>query len=240
MNFLIFDIKGRYAHFRKFYTNSSSLSYSVPPRTTIEGIIAAILGYERDNYYDILSTEKLNIAVRKISPTKKIIQTLNYIKATSRDSVTDLKEGHTQIPFEMVTGDKGVIYRVYVNHSDHIIMEELEDRIRNGRFHYIPYLGAAPFNCNINYIGNFTAIEQNTNDFIEISTIIRQSLIADKGIDIKGMNLSLIKEKMSRDFFEDRIIKEVEDYIYDEEGHPLRVKLKGNFYRINGENIVLM
>ena len=47
MRGVIFDIEGKFAHFRKIYTNSSSLSYLVPPRTTVQGIIAAMLGYER-------------------------------------------------------------------------------------------------------------------------------------------------------------------------------------------------
>ncbi len=65
MKITVFDLYGKFAHFRKFYTNSSSLTYLIPPRTTIEGIIAALLGYERDSYYDVLSVDKLNIAVKK-------------------------------------------------------------------------------------------------------------------------------------------------------------------------------
>ena len=65
MRGVIFDIESKYAHFRKVYTNSSSLTYSVPPRTTLEGIIAAILGYERDTYYKMLDSSSVNIAVKK-------------------------------------------------------------------------------------------------------------------------------------------------------------------------------
>lgn len=64
MKFLVFDLKGKFAHFRKFYTNSSSLSYLVPPRTVIEGMVAAILGFERDSYYDMFSAENLLVAVQ--------------------------------------------------------------------------------------------------------------------------------------------------------------------------------
>ena len=47
---LIFDIKGPMAHFRKFYTNSSSLSYLFPPRTVVAGIIAGILGLPSERF----------------------------------------------------------------------------------------------------------------------------------------------------------------------------------------------
>lgn len=92
MKFLVFDLKGKFAHFRKFYTNSSLLSYLVPPRTVIEGVVAAILGFERDSYYEELLAENLLIAVQKIERTYKIVQTVNYIKATS---VNELKNPNT-------------------------------------------------------------------------------------------------------------------------------------------------
>ncbi|MBC7076121.1 MAG: CRISPR-associated protein Cas5, partial [Syntrophomonadaceae bacterium] len=76
MKVLIFDIKGRFAHFRKIYTNSSSLSYTLPPRTTVMGMIAAILGRERDTYYEEFNSQNMDIAVQKINPTRKIMQSL--------------------------------------------------------------------------------------------------------------------------------------------------------------------
>ncbi|MCB5267201.1 MAG: CRISPR-associated protein Cas5, partial [Candidatus Cloacimonetes bacterium] len=36
-------LSGNLAHFRKFYTNASSLSYTIPPRTAICGLVASIL-----------------------------------------------------------------------------------------------------------------------------------------------------------------------------------------------------
>lgn len=64
---IIFDIMGRNAHFRKFYTNSSSLSYLVPPRTVIAGLIAGLLGLpserftndEKETYYEKFKSGKL-------------------------------------------------------------------------------------------------------------------------------------------------------------------------------------
>ncbi len=121
MKVIVFDLYGKFAHFRKFYTNSSSLSYSIPPRTTIEGMIGALLGYDRDSYYEILGADKLKIAVKKMSKTRKIMQSLNYIKADSPGKLKFPKE-HTQIPFEILVGDEIIKYRIYpelfiMNHS---------------------------------------------------------------------------------------------------------------------------
>src|SRR5699024_8934235 len=125
MRIVIFELSGKFAHFRKFYTNSSSLSYSVPPRTTAEGIIAAILGYDRDSYYDLLNVDNLGIAVEKMNRTRKIMQSLNYIRATSPGDIISPKD-HTQIPFELLTGDENVRYRFYVTHKEQTILEEIK------------------------------------------------------------------------------------------------------------------
>lgn len=44
MKALTFCINGKMAHFRKYYSNSSVLSYLLPPVTTVKGILAGLLG----------------------------------------------------------------------------------------------------------------------------------------------------------------------------------------------------
>ncbi|MBA1336531.1 MAG: hypothetical protein HPY66_2966 [Firmicutes bacterium] len=239
MEVLIFDICGRFAHFRKFFTNSSSLTYCVPPRTVLEGMIAAILGKERDSYYDALGPDNLNIAVKKLCRTRKIMQTLNYLKATGVGELIAQKE-HTQIPFEIVTGEKGVKYRVYISHSDSVILADIRERLENNKYFYPPYMGSAPFNCNVEYIDSFTANERESHDYVYISTLVKQDYIEERGLDITAAELSIMKEKMPRDFEGDRRIKEIADYLYEENGFGLRVKLNRSYFSLNNENIVFL
>ncbi|MFD3157027.1 type I-B CRISPR-associated protein Cas5b [Haloimpatiens sp. FM7330] len=241
---LILDIKGKFAHFRKFYTNSSSLSYSVPPRTTIEGIIAAILGYERDSYYEKLCKKNFNIAVRKMKSTRKIMQSLNYIKATKKDSVYTIGEGHTQIPFELITSDEVVHYRVYLSSVDNKIIDNIEKRAKQNKYIYAPYLGAAPFNCYIDYVDRIKGTIDKTDKSVEISTLINSSCISECCIDLKRKDLFLVKEKMPSDILKNRVIGEINSYIYDENGSSLNVVLNSEFVKLNYkdciENIIFM
>ncbi|MGO1470848.1 MAG: CRISPR-associated protein Cas5, partial [Tissierella sp.] len=138
---LIFDIKGYAAHFRKFYTNSSSLTYSVAPRTTISGIISAILGKERDSYYNDFSTENVDIALRKNNKTRKILQTLNYMQIKTKKDF-EFPKNHTQIPFEMVLAEVGLIsYRLYFSSNDENMFTDLERRLKSKKYYYTPSLG---------------------------------------------------------------------------------------------------
>ena len=218
MKVIIFDIKGKFAHFRKFYTNSSSLTYGIPPRTTISGMVAAILGFERDSYYETLSSNKLRIGVKKLTTTRKLLQTLNYMKV---ESVADLfnPKNHTQVPFEVVAGENDVCFRIYLSHVDSNITDELEYRIIENKFVYPPYLGSANFGCAVKYIDTLEAVYTESKNSIRINTAIRSEEILE--MDIANYTGKLMKERMPVDFSEN--------------------KVKNKFIRLsNGEDIIFM
>ena len=68
---LVFDIWGEYAHFRKYYTTTSPLSYSIPPRTAVTGFIGAILGLGKEKYLKHFTKKQAFIAVRLLNPVKR-------------------------------------------------------------------------------------------------------------------------------------------------------------------------
>ena len=46
---------------------------------------------------------------------------------------------------------------------------------------------------------------------------------------------------MTRDFSNERIIKDVDSYIYDQDGKPLKLKVNGEYVHLsNGENIIFL
>lgn len=220
MKGVIFDIEGKFAHFRKIYTNSSSLSYSVPPRTTIQGMIAAMFGLPRDSYYEQWSSQCLHIAVKKNSRTYNITQTVNYIKAVSIGELNQPKE-HTQIPFEIVAGIDRVSYRVYVAFEEEATTMKLSERVREGMFAYPPTLGTAFFLADITYVADTEFIEKAALDFVPISTVIQTDMVKE----LKVEEFALLREKMPRDFARDRMLLPAYSYFVEGSGLPLQVKL---------------
>ncbi|WP_461205016.1 type I-B CRISPR-associated protein Cas5b [Clostridium sp. DL1XJH146] len=241
IDLLVFDVKGKFAHFRKYYTNSSSLSYSIPPRTTITGLMAGILGMERDSYYSEFSAENVKVAVRKLSKNRRIMSSLNYIKATNINDVIRAKE-HTQIPFELLTSEDNVKYRIYINIKNKKTMKELEERIREKKYYYSPYLGAAPFNCSLEFIGRLDGEVVKENEFADINSVVNSRLIEEGCIDLTHSNLYLLREKMPYDFKEDRTITKAESYIFDDNCESIKIKLKDGYIKIKNkeERIVFM
>lgn len=102
---LVFDIKGPMAHFRKYYTNSSSLSYLFPPRTVVVGLIAGLLGLpsERhtnekgDIYYEKFDGKSCLVAISLRSKVRRIMQTVNYSFTKTDGKKIDFSK-HSQIP----------------------------------------------------------------------------------------------------------------------------------------------
>lgn len=232
MKFLTFDINGKYAHFRKFYTNSSSTSYYFPSRTTIIGIIATILGFERDSYYNILNSQNCNISIMINNELRKINQTVNYVMLDGKRS--------TQIPLEIISAIKfneNISYRIFVNIIDKELYYELKECLENKKTYYPPYMGIASFSCNVEYLGEFVGEEKYNDDYINIHSPINIDYI--KEINVTN-NLNLIKERMAKDYLENRQVDKVCNYIFNMNLSGIESKLNCKYFSIDDKNLVLI
>lgn len=231
MHMLIFDIGGKFAHYRKYDTNSSSLSYSAPPRTAISGLIAGIMGMERDSYYPFFVPERARIGVRILTKNRRVMQTLNYLKL---EGVKDFRfpKSHTQIPFELLTNSQLVKYRIYFWHEEEAFMKELEERLENRRFYYAPYMGAAPFQCQIQRIGYEKAIQVDSENPIPVSSVVRVEEVEENSVEFYGKRVRLSRERMPRFFQEDRYLEQAAAYLMEIDGNPLTMKVTGETVRV--------
>ncbi|TEB13234.1 hypothetical protein Pmgp_00530 [Pelotomaculum propionicicum] len=137
MKILSFRLQGKMAHFRRYYSNSSALSYTVPPRTTVAGMVAGLLGYPRDSYYGIFSLDHCRVALMNGSPVKKQMQKMNLLMIKSPNDLNGSQDFHSQTPTELVIPQdirKGFLdYRIWFYHKDPGIMDELEHLLKTAR-----------------------------------------------------------------------------------------------------------
>ncbi|MBD3349854.1 MAG: CRISPR-associated protein Cas5 [Candidatus Lokiarchaeota archaeon] len=138
---LIFDLEGKFGHFKKYYSNVSSLTYQIPPRTVLTGLIASIMGrYPRDTYYEIFSPQNCKLSVRVISPVRKHIECLNYKK---NNGVS------TQVRLEILLPMKEkIVYRIYFTHFDDKIIAALKQKLLDSDLGYGIYFGQRQFRAN--------------------------------------------------------------------------------------------
>jgi len=165
LKLLSFRVSGQFAHFRKFYTNASSLSYLIPPRTVIMGLLASVLRHRRDSYYEVFCPEKFRIsaAVTPGTRIKKKMQSLNYLhpdyfkflcKGTGK-----AKNMHGQCKLELLMPEsKTIDYTIYVGvvaGDSKKLLDDLETRILHRDFGYGVYLGQRQFMADIDHIQSY-------------------------------------------------------------------------------------
>ncbi len=246
MEIISLDIGGKFAHFRKYYANNTALSYTIPPRTTMMGMLAAILGRERDSYYEELASEKIKLGVRILSPLKKTFHRLNLLSIKSSDDFTR-KGGRIQTPFEIVTGHAlptdWVVYRIFVGCTEEgkAVFEELKNSLLNRTQKFNLTLGAANFTASILKVQVFENQSSKTSsDWIPIHAAVPSNMVLglDFEKDVNGAMNFLEEELLPADFVgnQNREVKKMVRAVYSTRNLPFTVKLSVPFYSLLSEN----
>ncbi|WP_300903338.1 type I-B CRISPR-associated protein Cas5b [uncultured Clostridium sp.] len=227
MKCLCFDIFGDYGHFRKFYTTSSPLTFSMPPRTAICGILSAIIGLDKEEYLKHFSKDKAKIAVQINNPIKKTRVSYNLINTKTAKFYSEIKD-RTRVTFELL---KNPSFRIYINHCDDYIYNKIKTFIENKSNYYTISLGLSQFIADFNYVDeyNFSLIDNN-EDLVEINSVLK--FYEDMEIEIESdkeyftdtmpneMNIDRVVTEYSKVLFErtGKSIKCITDYYENEEG----------------------
>ncbi|NCO27646.1 MAG: type I-B CRISPR-associated protein Cas5 [Caldisericum sp. CG2_30_36_11] len=237
MEVLIFDIYGDYAHFKKFYTTSSPLTFSFPPPPTVKGILGAISGVDKSKYLDTFSSEQCYIAIRIISPVEKTRMGINLIN-TKGNFWQPVKRGsheaRTQIRTEFL---KHPAYRVYFMHKDQNLMKDLKNMLQFHKTVYTVSLGLSELLADFKYSGPFSVdVVDSTDNPTDITTIIPLSLIDKNGITFEE-GKKYFKERIPVDMTQDRVVKRYENALMEISGKSIKAKLKKYWQTENGECI---
>lgn len=243
------------AHFRKYYANNTAFSFSIPPRTTLMGIVAAAMGWPKDSYYEKLSSENIHFGIRVISPLKKSFHRLNLL---SIKSIGDLSKkwssdfrgegGRIQTPFEIVSGwnigKDEVTYQVFLkpNSDKQDIFNEIVEHFRNRAPVYNITLGTANFSARIFDVEVFSdkeIQEQHSQDFVFLHTAIPTDLVAELKFEKDDYDsYNFVEEDMlPGDFMANgnREVRKMNKLLFSTTQHPLRIRLRGSYYALNSD-----
>lgn len=253
---LIFDLVGSMAHFRAYYTNSSSLSYAFPPRTALTGIISAILGFERDTYYEQFNINNCKIAISVKSPIRKLIQTVNYVRTKKEDGFGNYKSAlnsylHSDIstyptPLEIILPESSneLRYRVfflYKKQDENSIFNDLKSKLENFQSYFSLCFGISEFLSWYEYIGE-EEIKEPFNS--EVSSVVSETFFNQ--IDFpNSVDTSLLIERMPLELEYDnkerkRRLKSHRKFVFDRNGKSIKFKDSQNIFNVMGDNIVFM
>lgn len=230
---LVFKLWGDYAHFKKFYTTTSPLTFEFPPPPTLIGIISAIIGLDKTEYLDhFQNPDEFKLAVKIINPVKKVRWTENLID--TKQHFWRIKN-RTQIRTEFLK-DPG--YMIYFQHSNPSIHNRLKENLQNHKSVYSVCLGLSEFLANFEYIGE-TEIEVTISDQeINLHSVLPESYLMDKtSISFEG-NREIFKVNYPILMQPDRIVNKREDILFERNGRLIACNLKRHWITETGEKIV--
>ncbi|WP_138006909.1 type I-B CRISPR-associated protein Cas5b [Halalkalirubrum salinum] len=161
---LSFTVRGPWGHFRRIEGNIVKQTYRIIPRTTVAGLLAAVMGIERDGYYDMFAPNKSAVAIQPVREIRTINMPMNTLSTASGNlqslngrgklsiklpDPTTLRQQHN---YEVLVDPA---YRIDIALSDNERYTELKETLAAGKSHYVPSLGLSEYLAEIEYHGEF-------------------------------------------------------------------------------------
>jgi len=234
---LAFKIFGDFAHFRRFYTTSSPLTYSIPPVPTIRGMVGAIMGFEKNEYLE--KTQHLKIGVKIENPIQRTRMGINLIFTKGKSGKFDPtlleenKEGsavRTQIKMELL---QDVCYKIYITGNEEFL-KDLHDKLLNHQTFYTLSLGLSELLAYFSFEGVYEATEEKESNIVHSAVPVSEV----KSLDVKKVT-NVVKERIPIIMLPNRQVKKYEDVIFNIHGSPLYGKFNNIIKLENKEHIYL-
>lgn len=231
---LVFDVGGEYGHFRKFNTTTSPLTYSLPPRPAVLGMIGAILGIERETgvgkyaeggipLAELLAPELAGIAVQLVHPTKKVTMAFNLLNTKGKSSFFNIAN-RTQIEFELLKNPK---FRIFLQWKNQELFDELESRLAKRHSYFTVCLGLSQFVAEVNLVGTFVGRELNVGqEHLSVVSAVKMSLL-DSSEPLRFQSeFKYVVDTFPVAMNANRLVQEYAEIIVEAKGQPILARSK--------------
>lgn len=227
---VVFRCGGRFGHFLRAEASVSALSYPVPPRTALLGMIGAVLGLEKD-------TPQVELA-------DALISVAGPIPRTHWHRVKLRKDPPTPLPRSVKKGAKGssapekatLIKQEWLFNPSYTVTAclpdryhgELVSRLREGHWHYSPCLGLSEMPARLEYVEECTASPLSSGSEVHCTSVARggSATINGRGtLEASANNepLAILPLRMPREVTTDRVFTHA-DYMVERSGLPMPLR----------------
>ncbi|MDQ1086160.1 type I-B CRISPR-associated protein Cas5b [Siphonobacter sp. SORGH_AS_1065] len=223
---IVFELSGEYGHFRKFNTTTSPLTYPIPTRTALTGLLGAVLGVEREiapgRFLDgiipvneLFASSICGLAVQLLAPVRKVNIGFNLLD-TGNSFFEIKKSGRTQIEFELLKDPR---FRVFVHHQEASVFDSLWKKLSNTSHHFTPYLGLSQFTATLTNATQCTMVERSgSGSTIPIKSAVNLSEInAYPPIEF-DQNAHYYVETMPLELSRDRVVTRYGEILINADG----------------------
>lgn len=233
---LSFTVRSTWGHFKRVGRSVTKQTYRIPPRTTIAGMLAAIVGAERDSYYEVFGADNAAIAITAQSDLRTVNIPTTGLGTDPKQDVTTTT-GHWasyQLTYQETDRDRQLhayevlanpTYRIDVALEDGQFYEELKDHLTNGTSIYAPSLGKSEYLATIDDVEvDRTPTRLEGNGQVDIDSVVPISLseaIPQGGVTYGVERSSAVMEADA----DGRHTTRFDDYVYTQQaGDAVRVR----------------
>lgn len=224
MDVLSFRWSAKYGHFLRAEANVNALSYPVPPRTAVLGMLAAILGLEKD----ALATELADVRVavggavpsrfwHRVKLRKDPPAALPWeVKRNQRGVENPAPEKATLLNQEWLLKPDFRVHIAWPEQPERFT--ELVERIQQGRWHFSPCMGLSELLCDVEFLAC------QTTSLLSAGRYVVQGLCpAEKArlVAIDGLGVHLLR--LPHSVSADRVFRHVPYYL-EHRGQPFPVE----------------
>jgi CRISPR-associated protein Cas5h len=152
----------KYGHFLRAEANVNALSYPVPPRTAVLGMLAALLGLDKDTLPSVLGKTQVassgTLPLRfwhKVNLKKNSPVPLDWTVKNGQKGHCGKDEEIKQISQEWLWKPDFLIHIAMPDNPS--LFSELSDRVAHRRWHFSPCMGLSELLADVEFIGNSDA-----------------------------------------------------------------------------------
>ncbi len=245
MDVVVFRLRGRFAHFLRAETNVSALSYPVPPRTALLGLLGAVLGLDKDEPAVRLADARLAVAGR-VPDTHLHMANLRKtvgdgsLPARVRRPASDKAPPRPGAPPRVTQINQEWLlqpdYRVFAALPGSL-HEELADRLARRRSVYQPCLGLSELLARLE-IEARTEAAPAPEGWWDVSTVCRRDAVTLDASRLARSGARVQQLAMPRAVTTVRVFSHA-TYLLELEGRPLPVRT-AEAWTVGAEQIVFL
>ncbi len=252
METISFDIQARFGSFTKpFSTSGGLLTYRVPPKTSIKGMLGSIAGFDFKETLSFL--DGLKLAVLPLSENRTKTTTFNSHYGNPRGRMVNIRQEILINPsyriitdFSEIENNNGamkkinsILERNEVEENASSIYDGYRRLLDNNISYYEIYMGRNNFPLDLNTVDtDFEPIVNPYGDEFEASCIVPHEIssefrVEEKPKDESGLNISspdTLKFHILKDLpiaqKENRKYTETKDFIMKSIGERVRLMLR--------------
>lgn len=154
---LSFTVRSDWAHFKRVGRSVTKQTYRIPPRTTVAGMLAGVVGADRDSYYDVFGASNAAIAITALADLRTVnIPTVGLGTDPGQDVTTTAGNHYSEytVTYQDTANDRQLhayevlaqpAYRIDVAVEDEEFYSELKTHLEAGTSVYPPSLGKSEY-----------------------------------------------------------------------------------------------